>query len=107
MHLINSLSGRSANLNIITETSQQAPFRGTLIIETIYSRVSTVAGLMVSSMAATSYTLIGSEAQSSILHNLEPGRLLLAIQVKRHIPPTPTPTLTRHRQQYGVYVCVW
>ena len=40
-----------------------------------------------SSTAATSYTLIGSEARSSVLHNMSPGRLLLTIEVSERSVP--------------------
>ena len=46
-----------------------------------------VVSLMMFSTAATSYTLLGSEAKSSVLHNLAPDRLLLAIQVRRLLSP--------------------
>ncbi|KAF0298020.1 Amino acid transporter AVT1C [Amphibalanus amphitrite] len=58
----------------------QADMRDRSAFSSALAAVFLVVSLMVSSMAATSYTLIGSEARSSIIHNMGPGRLLLAIQ---------------------------
>lgn len=59
----------------------QADMRDRSSFTSALAAVFLVVSLMVSSTAATSYTLIGSEARSSVLHNMRPGRLLLTIQV--------------------------
>ncbi|XP_037087431.1 uncharacterized protein LOC119107943 [Pollicipes pollicipes] len=73
--LCSSFISAGVQPTIQADMRDRTAFSGTL------TAVWIVITVMVLSFGVTSYILIGSDAKSNVVHNLEPGRLLLAIQI--------------------------
>ncbi|XP_037088214.1 uncharacterized protein LOC119108693 [Pollicipes pollicipes] len=73
--LCSSFISAGVQPTIQADMRDRTAFSGTLTAVWIVTTV------MVLSFGVTSYILIGSDAKSNVVHNLEPGRLLLAIQI--------------------------
>lgn len=81
---LHMMVGMSSICNCFTSGSVQPTIQADMRDRSAFSSAITgvwiVLGVVVISFASTSYVLIGNEAKSSVVHNLEPGRMSLVIQ---------------------------